>query len=55
MMPNELKKWLNDCIETARSKNMTEAEIIFAFTEVLRELALKSVIEKLKLPKTEHS
>jgi len=45
-MPNELKKWLNDCIESAKSKGLSDTEILLVFLEVLGPLVLKAVIEQ---------
>jgi hypothetical protein len=45
-MPNELKKWLNDCIESAKSKGLSDTKILLVFLEVLGPLVLKAVIEQ---------
>jgi len=45
-MPNEFKRWLNDCIETARKKGLSDTEILFVFLEVLGPLLLKAIVEQ---------
>ena len=46
MLINDLKKWLNDCIETAESRGLSNAEILFVFAEVLRQISIKVVLEQ---------
>ncbi len=48
MLINDFKKWLNDCIETAESRGLSKAEILFVFTEVLQQIALRVVLEQKK-------
>ena len=46
-MPNEFKRWLNDCIETARTKKkLSDTEILYVYLEVLIPLLIKAIVEQ---------
>lgn len=50
-MPNELKKWLNDCIKNAQLKGLSDTEILLVFLEILMQITLKAIIEQDRIKK----
>jgi len=45
MNPQELKTWIEDCIRTAKSKGMSDEEILIELMEQVRIMLVREAIK----------